>query len=108
MWFCKINPEKVSEKTFSSVRYEATLGQRLADHIDQMITTSNEVVRNIGSKEGNDHEVKFHEIEFQLFQEIKLLIMRSKFNFFMRSNLFNKIWQFQSGGWHFDHEIKIH
>jgi hypothetical protein len=108
MWFCKINPEKVSKKTFSSVRYEATLGQRLADHIDQMITTSNEVVRNIGSKEGNDHEVKFHEIEFQLFQEIKLLIMRSKFNFFMRSNLFNNIWQFQSWGWHFDHEIKIH
>ncbi len=29
---------------------------------------------------GNDHEVKFHEIEIQLFQEIELSIMRSKFN----------------------------
>ena len=26
---------------------------------------------------GNDHEVKFHEIEIQLFHEIKLSIMRS-------------------------------
>jgi hypothetical protein len=29
--------------------------------------------------EGIDHEVEFHEIKIQLFQEIKLLIMRSKF-----------------------------
>jgi hypothetical protein len=27
----------------------------------------------------NDHEVEFHEIEIQLFQEIKFWIMRSKF-----------------------------
>ncbi len=41
--------------------------------------------------------------------------MRSKFNFFrrtkfylfMRSNLFINIWQFWSGGRHFDHEIEI-
>ncbi len=33
--------------------------------------------------------------------------MRSKFNLFMRLNLFINIWQFWSGGWHFDHEIKI-
>jgi hypothetical protein len=40
---------------------------------------------------GNDHEVKFHEIKIQLFQEVKFLIMRSKFNLFMRSNLSNNI-----------------
>ncbi len=28
---------------------------------------------------GNDHEVEFHEIEIQLFQEVKFSIMRSKF-----------------------------
>jgi hypothetical protein len=28
---------------------------------------------------GNDHEVEFHEIEIQLFQEVEFLIMRSKF-----------------------------
>jgi hypothetical protein len=36
-------------------------------------------------------EVKFHEIEIQLFRAIEFLIMRSKFNLFMRSNLPNKI-----------------
>ena len=40
---------------------------------------------------GNDHEVEFHEIEIQLFQEVEFLIMRSKFNSFMRSNLSNNI-----------------
>ncbi len=40
---------------------------------------------------GTDHEVEFHEIEIQLFQEVKLSIMRSKFDFFMGSNLFNNI-----------------
>jgi hypothetical protein len=40
---------------------------------------------------GNDHEVEFHEIKIQLFQEIKFSIMRSNFNLFMRSNLSNKI-----------------
>ncbi len=55
----------------------------------------------------NDHEVEFHEIKIELFQEIEFSIMRSKFNLFMRSNLFINIWQFWSGGWHFDHEIKI-
>jgi hypothetical protein len=34
---------------------------------------------------GIDHEVKFHEIEIQLFQEIKLLIMRLKFLIIDRS-----------------------
>jgi hypothetical protein len=29
------------------------------------------------SSMGNDHEVEFHEIKIQLFQEIKFLIMRS-------------------------------
>ncbi len=38
---------------------------------------------------GNDHEVKFHEIEIQLFHEIEFFIMRLKFYLFMRSNLFN-------------------
>ncbi len=45
-------------------------------------------------------EVKFHEIEIHFF-------MRSKLNLFMRSNLFINIWQFWSGGQHFDREIKI-
>ena len=40
---------------------------------------------------GNDHEVEFHEIKIQLFQEIKFLIMRSKLCLFMRSNLSNNI-----------------
>ena len=40
---------------------------------------------------GNDHEVEFHEIELQLFQEIEFLIMRSKLCLFMRSNLSNNI-----------------
>ncbi len=40
---------------------------------------------------GNDHEVKFHEIKIQLFQEVEFSIMRSKFNLFMRSNLSNNI-----------------
>jgi len=44
---------------------------------------------------GNDHEVEFHEIKIQLFHEIEFLIMRSKFNLFMRSNLSNNI----------DHEV---
>ncbi len=56
---------------------------------------------------GNDHEVEFHEIKIQLFQEVKFSIMRSKFNLFMRSNLFINIWHFWSGGRHFDHEIEI-
>ena len=48
------------------------------------------------STTGNDHEVKFHEIEIQLFHktnfhENKFSIMRSKFNLFMRSNLSNNI-----------------
>ncbi len=67
-----------------------------------------------------DHEVEFCEIEIQLFQEVKFLIMRSKFNLFMRWNLFINIWQFWSwgriswdqnstfsGGRIFDHEVKI-
>ncbi len=37
--------------------------------------------------QGTDHEVEFHEIKIQLFQEIKFSIMRSKFSFFMRSKL---------------------
>jgi hypothetical protein len=45
-------------------------------------------------------EVEFHEIKIHFF-------MRSKLNLFMRSNLFINIWQFWSGGWHFDHEIEI-
>ncbi len=36
-------------------------------------------------------EVEFHEIEIQLFQEVKFLIMRSKLCLFMRSNLSNNI-----------------
>jgi hypothetical protein len=28
---------------------------------------------------GDDHEVEFHEIEIQLFQEVEFFIMRSKF-----------------------------
>ncbi len=40
---------------------------------------------------GNDHEVEFHDIEIQLFQEIEFLIMRSKLCMFMRSNLSNNI-----------------
>ncbi len=40
---------------------------------------------------GNDHEVEFHEIKTQLFQEIEFLIMRSKLCLFMRSNLSNNI-----------------
>jgi hypothetical protein len=40
---------------------------------------------------GNDHEVEFHEIKTQLFQEIEFLIMRLIFNLFMRSNLFINI-----------------
>ena len=28
---------------------------------------------------GNDHEVEFHEIKIQLFQEVEFSIMRSKF-----------------------------
>ncbi len=36
-------------------------------------------------------EVEFHEIKIQLFQEFEFLIMRSKFNLFMRSNLSNNI-----------------
>ena len=36
-------------------------------------------------------EVKFHEIEIQLFHEVKFLIMRSKLTFFMRLNFFCKI-----------------
>ena len=49
---------------------------------------------------GNDQEVEFHEIKIHFF-------MRSKFNLFMRSNLFINIWQCRSGGQHFDHEVKI-
>jgi len=64
------------------------------------------VLANVLQK-GNDHEVKFHEIKIQLFHEIEFLIMRSKFNLFMRSNLFINIWQFWSGGQIFDHEIEI-
>ena len=40
---------------------------------------------------GNDHEVEFHEIEIQLFQKVEFSIMRSKFNLFMRSNLYINI-----------------
>ncbi len=36
-------------------------------------------------------KVEFHEIKIQLFQEVEFLIMRSKFNLFMRSNLSNNI-----------------
>ena len=53
-----------------------------------------------GESEGIDQEVEFHEIEIHFF-------MRSKLFLFMRSNLFNNIWQVWSGGRHFDHEIEI-
>jgi hypothetical protein len=36
-------------------------------------------------------KVKFHEIEIHFFQEVKFLIMRSKFDLFMRLNLSNNI-----------------
>ncbi len=52
------------------------------------------------NRRGIDQEVKFHEIEIHFF-------MRSKLFLFMRSNLFNNIWQVWSGGRHFDHEIEI-
>jgi hypothetical protein len=45
-------------------------------------------------------EVEFHEIKINFF-------MRSKFNVFMRLNLFINIWQCWSGGGHFDHEVEI-
>ncbi len=48
-------------------------------------------------------EVEFHEIKIQLFQEFKFLIMRSKFNLFMRSNVSNNIDQEVE---FFDHEMK--
>jgi hypothetical protein len=40
--------------------------------------TKNLKVWKLGKKSGIDHEVEFHEIEIQLFQEIKLSIMRLK------------------------------
>jgi hypothetical protein len=36
-------------------------------------------------------EVKFHEIEIQLFHEVEFSIMRSKLTFFMKSNFFAKL-----------------
>jgi hypothetical protein len=42
-------------------------------------------IRNVQNLSGNDHEVKFHEIEIQLFQEIKLSIMRLKSLIIIRS-----------------------
>ena len=41
---------------------------------------------NLLEKSGIDQEVESHEIEIQHVQEVKFLIMRSKFNLFMRSN----------------------
>jgi hypothetical protein len=52
-------------------------------------------------------EVEFHEIEIQLFQEVEFSIMRSKLDLIMRSKLSKNILQFQLGGQHFDHEVKI-
>ncbi len=46
------------------------------------------------------HEVEFHEIKIHFF-------MRSKLNLLMRLNLLINIWQCQSGGQIFDHEIEI-
>jgi hypothetical protein len=56
---------------------------------------------------GTDHEVKFHEIEIQLFHGIKITIMWSKLYLFMRSKLIIIFSQFQSGGQHFNHEIEM-
>ncbi len=45
-----------------------------------------------GGQEVEFHDIEiqlFHDIEIQLFHEIEIMIMRLKFNFFMRSNLFN-------------------
>ncbi len=42
---------------------------------------------------GTDHEVEFHEIKIQLFYEIKITIMKSKFNFLCDQN--------------YNHEVKI-
>ena len=41
--------------------------------------------------EGNYQEVEFHEIEICFFHEIKIMIMRSKLDLIVRSNLFNNI-----------------
>jgi hypothetical protein len=47
----------------------------------------------ICKQKGNDHEVEFHEIEIQLFQEVDKSIMRSKLDLIMRSKLGLNIWQ---------------
>ncbi len=53
----------------------------------------NDVFCNDSPKEGNDHEVNFHEIEIRLFHDIKITIMRSKLDLIMRSKLGLNIWQ---------------
>ncbi len=53
--------------------------------------TADEEISFLIISKGNDHEVEFHVIEIELFQEIEFLIMRSKLCLFMRLNLSNNI-----------------
>ncbi len=55
------------------------------------ITLSNLLYVKAHSIVTQGQEFEFHEIEIQLFHEIKFLIMRSKFNLFMCLNLFINI-----------------
>jgi hypothetical protein len=72
------------------------MGSRLMGYLVNGINFSQlskaflELIQSVNQR-GNDHEVEFHEIEIQLFQEVDKLIMRSKFNLFMRSNFFAKL-----------------
>ena len=72
-----------------SIRYFVVNVYRIAEKDYQVI-------------QGNDHEIKFHEIKIAIFHEIKIaifheikcfakLIMRSKLAFFRRSKLFAKL-----------------
>ncbi len=56
---------------------------------DPEMTTKSKTFKKTTVAQGQ--EVEFHEIEIQLFQEVKFSIMRSKFNLFMRSNFFAKL-----------------
>ncbi len=65
-----------------------TFAQEVMSYILYMSTLSTLFQLNFLS---GGQEVKFHDIKIQLFQEVKFLIMKSKFSLFMRSNLSNNI-----------------
>ena len=82
---------KEKEAQFESTCISSFLKRQVVTKICTRLNFILTLLNEFAFVTGNDHEVEFHEIEIQLFQEVDQSIMRSKFNLFMRSNFFAKL-----------------